>query len=243
MRRFVGFLALVALGVAASACGGTSRLHEYAFAERRVAVVAAIPPRPLVFTDGFFDARLDPRDPVGTAFRVGSAFAKHNEARKAQARMDSALAAVDVAERVARQTLVQGARHLGYRPVDHPREADFVIDVRVFDYGLVASSWEAATYFEIDAEVLMVEAATRRVIWRERVREHEPVSAAFFGLGRTLGNVYTAATLSALSTEEMAQALEHLADYTADRLTAELRRDYYRGGRRADRSLDGPRGF
>ena len=64
-------------------------------------------------------------------------------------------------------------------------------------------------------------------MWRTRLEETEPVSDAFIGLGPSFGNVFTAAQLARLSVDEMVVALEHLADYTAARLTAALRHDYY----------------
>ena len=208
-------------------CGHSHRLHDVSFDDATVAVVANIPPRPGVFSDLFFDARLDPDDPVGSIFRAGSAIAKHNEAKAAQARLDSALALVDIAARVAEGAARRSARTLGYRPVPTPRDADFLLDLHVAEYGLVADSWEAAVFFEIDAEMRLVDRRSRQVVWKRRVREAEPVSAAALGLGATFGNVYTAVALSRLSAEEMADALEHLADYTADRLASALHRDYY----------------
>lgn len=220
-------LVLGAVGVLLAGCGHSHRLHEVSFDDTTVAVVANIPARPGVFSDLFYDARLDPSDPVGSVFRAGSAIAKHSEARAAQARLDSALAFVDVAVRVADGAAHRSARTLGFRPVPEPRDADFLLDIRINDYGLVADSWEAAVYFEIDAEMILLDRRTRRVVWKRRLREAEPVSQAALGLGTTFGNVYTATALSRLSVAEMAEALEHLADFTADRLAAALRHDYY----------------
>jgi hypothetical protein len=208
-------------------CGGTNRLQEYTFDDATVAVIANIPPRPLVFTDGLFDARVHPNDPIGSIFRAGTAIAKHNEAREAQERMDSALAHVDVADRVARRALSGSAQTLGYRPVDRPTNADYILDIRIADYGLVADSWDAAVRFEVEAEMLVVDGRSRKPIWKKRIREAEPVSQAALGLGTTFGNVYTARALSKLTAKEMAAALEHLADYTADHLTDALRHDFY----------------
>ena len=72
-------------------CNTTNRLHDYDFDDARVAVVANIPPRPVVFTDVLYEGRIDPDDPIGSIFRVGTALIKHNEAREAQQRMDRAL--------------------------------------------------------------------------------------------------------------------------------------------------------
>ena len=221
-RVLLGLILLVGIG-----CGSTNRLHEVDLDDARVAVVANIPPRPVVFTDVLYDARIDPYDPVGSIFRAGTAIAKQSQARQAQARMDSALTHVDVADRVARQALRRSAPTLGYRPTNHVDDAGFILDLHIANYGLVADSWEATVHFEVDAEMLLIDRRTRRVIWKKRIREVEPVSHAGIGLGTTFGNVFTAAALSKLSVEEMVIALEHLADFTAAHLTAALRHDYY----------------
>ena len=62
-RVLPGLIFLMGLG-----CGSTNRLHEVDFEDARVAVVANIPPRPVVFTDMFYEARIDPDDPVGSIF-------------------------------------------------------------------------------------------------------------------------------------------------------------------------------
>ncbi len=116
---------------------------------------------------------------------------------------------------------------LGYRPVSKPADADFILDIRIDNSGLVADSWLAAVHFEVDAEMLLVDRHTRQVIWKKHIREVEPVSQAGVGLGTTFGNTYTALALSKLSTDEMVVALEDLADFTAAHLTAALRHDFY----------------
>lgn len=221
-RVLLGLVLLTGIG-----CGGTNRLHEFDFEDTRVAVVANIPPRPVVFTDVLYEARIDPDDPVGSIFRAGTAIIKQSEARQAQARMDSALTYVDVADRVAREALRRSAPTLGYRPTNHIDDADFILNLHIANYGLVADSWGATVHFEVDAEMLLVDRRTRRVIWKKHLREVEPISHAGIGLGTTFGNVFTAAALSKLSAEEMVVALEHLADFTAARLTDTLRHDYY----------------
>ena len=133
-----------------------------------------------------------------------------------------------MAEQIARTALLQSAHLLAYRPVDHPDLADYVLDIRVQDYGLTASSFEASVDLEIEAEVLLIDNRTQEVIWKREIRETEPVSQAALGLGTTFGNIFTTAALSRLSVEEMADAFRHLADYTAERLVGRLARDYRR---------------
>lgn len=208
-------------------CGSTNQLQQYDFDGARIAVVAAIPPHPTVFSDLFFDARVNPDDPLGSVFRAGTALAKQGQVRAAQTRMDSALRHIDIAERIAEDALVGGAPYLGYRPENNLDRADYILDLRVENYGLVADSWDAVVHFEIDAELLLVDRRTRQVIWKKHLRSTEPLSAAPLGLGTTFGNVFTASALAGLSVEEMVDALDHLAAFTANRFVAVLRHDFY----------------
>lgn len=215
------FLALVLLG----GCGPSHRLAEYDFAGRSVAVMAAIPPSPRVLSGPWGEAVVDPRDPIGSAMRVGTAAHKWEEARRAQARLDSAAQRVDVAEIVARRALAGSAEILGYGPVNDPRAADFVLDIRLYDYGLVADSYEGATFFAMEADVVLRDRAGQTV-WKRKMREREVLVGSIFGLPAAAGNVVTARALARLSTEEMVRGLERLAVFAADRVTERLRHDF-----------------
>lgn len=220
--RLAPIALVVVLGF--GACGSSNHLRDYSFAEETVAVVAAIPPAPYVFSDR--DLALDLSRPWRTAINIGTAVWKGAEVKDAQVRFDSALLLVDVPERVAAGTLRQTAGVLGYRPVARPQDATYLLDLRVADYGLVADSWSAAVAFSLEAELVLVDRATGRVIWKKAVQETKPLSD-MPGFGPSFGNIFTAATLSRLSAEEMADALEHLADYTAARLADRLRADFH----------------
>ena len=228
-------LALVLLAAALApvlaGCGPSHRLRDYDFDGRSVAVIAAIPPAPRVMSDLWSDAFIDPYDPFGSAVRVGSAAAKWEQARKAQARLDSAVARVDVAEIVARRALAGAAPTLGLRPVDRPDEADFVLDIRVYDYGLVADSYDGATYFAMEADVVLFDGRTRETVWKERLREREVLTNVLFGLPAAAGNVVTARALALLSADEMEVGLVRLAEFAADRVTRELQEDFLRSRR------------
>jgi hypothetical protein len=224
MRHLLPPLLTTALVLLLAGCGASHRLHRYDFSGRTVAVVAAIPPRPEVFSHT--GVRIDLDAPVATSLRVGAAIWKEREARKAQARLDRAFERVDVAEQIARQTLLRGANVLRYHPVNDPDAADFILDLRVFDYALVADSWDAAVRFELEGELVLVDRRSGKPVWQQRTQINVPVSEAA-PLGATFGNVFTAATLSGLSEAEMVEALEALAGYTADHLSRELRHDYY----------------
>ncbi|MEM1041104.1 MAG: hypothetical protein AAGI91_00600 [Bacteroidota bacterium] len=207
-------------------CGPSHRLADYTFSDRSAAVIAAIPPGPRVMSGSWSDAFVDPFDPIGTAVRIGTASAKWEQARKAQARLDSAAANVDVAEILARRALTGSAPILGLRPVDDPAAADFVLDLRVYEIGLVADSFEGATYFALEADIVLLDGQTRAVVWDDELREREVLTNALFGLPPAAGNVVTARALAGLSAEEMERGLARLAAFAADRVTQALREDF-----------------
>ncbi len=220
-------IASVALPVF-SGCGPSNRLRDYTFDDRNIAVIAAIPPGPRVMSGSWTEAFVDPYDPIGTAIRLGTASAKWEQARKAQARLDSAAANVDVAEIIARRALTGSAPTLGLRPVDDPIESDFVLDLRVYEIGLVADSYDGATYFAVEADIVLLDGPTRATIWEDKLREREVLTNVLFGLPPAAGNVVTARALARLSAEEMEHGLIRLAEFAADRVTRELREDFLR---------------
>lgn len=223
-------LALVVL----AGCGPGNQLREYEFTDRSVAVIAAIPPGPRVASGPWSEAFVDLRDPIGSAVRVGTAARKWEEARKAQARLDSAASRVDVADIIARRALAGSAPTLGLRPVSDPNAADFVLDIRVYRYGLVADSYDGATYFAVEADVVLLDGVTREPIWDDELREREVLTNTLFGLPPAAGNVVTARALARLSVEEMTRGLARLAEFAAGRVTQELREDFLKS--RRDRS-------
>ena len=225
-RPFLFALLLAGMLPVVSGCGPGNRLQEYDFDDRSVAVIAAIPPGPRVIGGPWGEAFVDLRDPIGTAMRVGTAAAKWEQARKAQARLDSAAAGVDVAEIVAVRALTGSAPTLGLRPVDHPEDADFILDIRVYEYGLAADSYDGATYFALEAEIVFLDEVTRETIWKKKLREREVLSSTIFGLPPAAGNVVTARALARLSVEEMEAGLVRLAEFAAGRVTRSLREDF-----------------
>ena len=113
-------------------------------------------------------------------------------------------------------------------PAARPDGADFILDLRVRDYALVADSFEGATYFVVEGDLLLLDAATGRELWDGRVREREVLTGSLFGLPAPAGNIITARALSRLSAEEMATGLARLGDFAAQRVVDRLRRDYAR---------------
>lgn len=214
--------------LAASGCGPSNRLREVSLDGRSVAVTAAIPPAPRVQAGSPLEAGIDVYDPVGTAVRVGTAASKYRQARRAQARLDSVVARVDISERIARQVLVRSADILRFAPSPRPSTADFVLDLRVADYALVADSFEGATFFVLVGEMRLLDARTGEELWKTDLQEREVLDRALFGMPASVGNVVTGRALAGLTAEEMARGLARLGDYVVERVAARLSRDYVR---------------
>jgi hypothetical protein len=223
-RRALRFGTLAAaLAATLTGCASAGRLGEYDFRDRPVAVVTVAPPRPDVFTDD--DFWLGGGSLLEVAVRVASDIARDVQAERARARLDSAVAVVNVPERMGARVLEQGARELRGRAVGDVQEADFEIELRVKRYGIEADSWDDQANFTIDADVLILDGEDRSQIWKAGVNEREAVSSGTLGraLPDAVGGVVTAGQLASLSVAEMARALEALADYCADRMIQKLR--------------------
>lgn len=227
---FLRTAAVLALAVLASGCAASHRLDEVSFENRRMAVTAAIPPSPRVQVGSAAESGINPYDPIGTAVRVTTSIRKRREVRRAQTRLDSVVADIDVADWIARQTLARVSRALDVTPGSRPEASDFVLDLRVEDYALVADSFEGAVYFVLLGEVRLLDARTGRLLWDTEMAEREVLDSsrfgALFGLPASVGNVVTGEALSELSAGAMAEGLGRLADYVAERITAHLTEDY-----------------
>ena len=222
--------------VVLSGCSASNRLDEVALDGRRVAVAAAIPPAPRVQAGSPLEAGVNPWDPVGTAVRRETSEAKRRQAVRAQTRLDSVVARVDIADRIARRTLARTAAALGFAAADRPATADFVLDLRIRDYGLVADSFEGDTFFVLLGEAVFLDAQSGAELWRTDLEEREVVDRTVFRLPAIAGNVVTGRALAALSAPEMAAGLQRLGDFAAERISDRLVRDYQRSrGRYARR--------
>ena len=217
----------LALGLACTtilgACQSTGRLADYEFAGRTLVPVYTFPPYPEVLTGPYFPGH--PSDPIHAVLRIGSRIAKEVAAADVRERLDSAAVLVDVAARMADRTSTRVARLLRATLVDDEDGADFLLEVRVRDYGIDAEEWDAAAHVFIDAQVLLLDGSDGREVWETHVRERDPLTPAIFGRGpaRAVRDVITAAVLADMSEAEIARALEHLADFAADRISERLR--------------------
>ena len=226
MKNLILVLALLlALLISCS----SNKLAHYELKDADIAAQTFMPPRANVFTD--FSFNIDPNNIVSSVLSVGTTIAREAQAVSARARLDSAMARVDVPAIIEEEVLLQAADMLNFRPVNEVDGADFVFNMDMKRYGIDASGWDVGTYFVVDSRVELIDNATHRRIWKGRVQAREPLSARIFGLAYPIENVLDAVALSQLSVEEMASGLEYLANLTADRIAEKLYRDFIKSRR------------
>ncbi len=214
---------LAAAFVAVAGCRSTGRLANYEFPGRTLAVAYVNSPGPRVLTGPYFLDRGHGHDPVHAVLKVGARVVKEIQAAEVRARLDSATHQVDVGGRMADRTLQRAARWLRARPVEREADADFIVEVRLRDYGIDAKDWDAAAHFFVDAEVSLIDGGRGTEVWHSHVRARDPIAPAIFGPGTIVRDVVTASALGSLEVDEIACALERLSDFAADRITDRLR--------------------
>lgn len=224
--RPTGAAILIAAVPLLSACSHAQHLGEYDFRGRTISAATIAPAQPEVLSG--MRLHVDPDDPVRAVLRVSTEIAREATAQDVRSRLDRAASAVDVPARMSERVLRDGARQLRATPVAMPTGSarsgsDFEIEVRIRRYGIVASSWTAAAYFLVDADVAILDGPTGRRIWKQHVRATDPVRPVVLSSpDRSVGNAVTAIALASMSTEEIQRELELLADFAADRVTRSL---------------------
>ena len=205
-----------------AACGPKHHLAEYSFAGRTMALVVIAPPSPALLEAGFSVRDLDDVDGVvGAVAQAGATVAKNAQAGRARARLDSATTRAGLADALAQHTVARASRYLGMEPVADARDADFVLEVHVRNYGLDVRG-SAAMLFT-NAETVLLERRTGREIWNVRVRGRDRLTPWVGASDRLPGTVITAATLHTVSVADFRQALDQLVQFSSNRIADELR--------------------
>jgi hypothetical protein len=220
-RRIGGrWLAVALLALAVAGCGPKHHLAEYTFTNRSMAMIYMAPNAPLLLTNSYDLSGAS--NPVEAVIRAGSNVAKEVEARKANVRLDSALARTDVAGRLAEQTLERSSRYLGVRPVQTRGDADYLLEVHMRSFGIDARGQSAAVLFT-NAEVVLLDGRSGREIWSLDVHGTDRLTPVVRGTEQLPGSIIAAGTLSTISVEQFQHALEQLMQLSSNVIADELR--------------------
>jgi hypothetical protein len=231
VRRLVlGAALTAAAAVLLASCITVNRLEQIRLDDPLLASVLEPPPSPSL--DTWYDLTIDTHNPIGTVLRVGSSIIMAAEAEKAAERMRDALDQVDVPAVVHEESTARCVRALGATRVDDTRDADFVLDLEIEEYGINAPSWNATVSLDLSVTVRLYERLSRDLVWRRRISVSQQARPDVFGLPSAAENIFTAAMLASLSTEEMALGFASLAHYVARAVGDTLERDLWdaRGG-------------
>ncbi|HTD83179.1 MAG TPA: hypothetical protein VK648_05245 [Gemmatimonadaceae bacterium] len=219
-RLLPAIVAAAALAASLVSCGGGHHLAEYPFASRTLAVVYIAPPAPELLTS-YYDLT-NSQNPVEAVVRAGADVAREKEGRRANARLDSASARIDIPAILAQRTLQRASRYLGTRPITDENQADYLMEVRMERFGINAKADEAAYLFTY-AEAVLLDRRTGREIWNINVHGRDRLTPYVQSTSPIPGSVITASTLGSVSVAQFQGALNQLMDYSSNLITDELR--------------------
>lgn len=214
--RLCAVMAVVML----SGCGAKHHLARYDFAGRSLAIVH-VTPTSSDLRMGTYSAKEG--DPVGVLMAAGSRLAVEVEGRRVRARLDSAASRVSIGSRMADRTAERATMYLGARRVSAPSSADYVMDLRIRSYGVSARSWDSAAQLYLEADVVLIDAATGTEIWTTRVNGWDNLTPRVRNSGEVPRDIITAAGLLTVSVDDLERTLQRVVDVSADAVTDELR--------------------
>jgi len=218
MRMLRPFGAIAAL-FAATACGGYHHhLADYNFAGRSMAVVSIAQPAPSLLT-GSVD--LSGENITETVMQAGSKVAKDREARRARARLDSAIAKFDLTGTLASRTLGRTSRYLGVHAAPE-NDADFLMEIHMHNFGIDARKSNAA-YLYTNAEAVLLDRRTGREIWHINVHGTDRLTPRVNGPAIVPDAIITASGLHYLTVADFRAALDDLITLSSNLIADELR--------------------
>ncbi len=216
IKRSFPVLSLLAVVVFVAGCA-SSRLHKEDFEGRRIAAVAAFPPTPVIHNEYLAAVGVYPYAPAGRP-AFGPAATEEDQVQRLQGLLNAATKRLDLAEYVARQALVIGADQLDATIANNPDEADYVLDLRVYYYGLYMRSYNTEANFFLNAELILRDRATNEVLWKKRLDR--------------VGNFktrLTGAQMAHLTEAALTRELEKFAAFAAERMSSALTRNVKNG--------------
>ena len=229
VRLVIAVLVLFSLFACSNAY---KKLIPYTFNDKTVAATVTSTPWGNVTTNSYFTISTDSKKSssenlFNTLVNIGSTVVNTIEAGKTQAKLDSAMKDVNVAEIIKTQTLQQCSNILHFNPIKDTRTADFLFSITINSYGIGANSWASSVNFNMDVTLKIYDNHTSALIWKTDVSDSRPVSSSFFLTGSTaVGNVLTAVQLSQLTPDQMKNGFTHMAEYSANKIVDKLQKDY-----------------
>lgn len=220
--RIIRSIIIVLSVVLAAGCVSYPELATRPFVDRGIAAELRLTPLPQI--DVSYDIRFDPDNPVGTVLSIGTNIAKAGHAEKAEERMLKALRGMDVPEIIRRETLAGVAFILRSNPVESSKNADYLLDIDIREYGMSAGS-AGGVSFEVDVEIDLLDLSAGDAVWHDRTYINEPVSPELFGVNDIVGNVVSVGVLAELSESDIVRGFESLGREAARRITRELESD------------------
>lgn len=228
MRTFGATAMVIALGMLAS-CASTE-LAYYPIEGETMRLVIRVAPDARVQADYF--VTIDPDDPVETIISVGTSIAKANQVARAQEKMDHALRHLDLSGILDSEIGSYFEEIMEMRLTDRRADATYYLSVEVREYGIEASGPGSSVEFVVRGYAELVDNVSGDRIWRDHFSAREQVSPSLFGLPAAAGNVLSAAMLSELTEDQIADGMERVTRNAAWEVGQEFEDDLYRARRR-----------
>ena len=209
-----------------ASCTTVNHLDRYKFDGATLAAEMRLPPQPKL--DVHYHVYFNSQNPIGTALSIGTNFAKASSAGEAEPRMERALTTVDVPNIILKETFIGCATTLDAIVADSKRNADFLLNLEINEYGVDANSPAGGVRMQISLTARIYDNQRNELVWRRRIDRSESANPDMFGLGGTIGNVMTASALSNLSEAELEKGFRKLAEQTARTVARRLEDDLYK---------------
>jgi hypothetical protein len=220
---------VAAASILLASCMTVNHLDRYDFEGSRLAMDMRTPPEPRLRID--YDVTLDSHNPVYSALSVVTNLAKASQAAQVRETMRAALMEVDVPEIVRAQTFSACSASLGAQQAESRHGADYVLALRIDEWGIEARSPVAAVTLHMKLVASLYPSSVGRgaseedLAWRREVTVDQPADPEMFGIGPILGNMVTATVLSEMTEENLTRGFRELGSLTARRVAMILEKD------------------
>ncbi|MFW5688050.1 MAG: hypothetical protein ACOC1U_00640 [Spirochaetota bacterium] len=109
--------------------------------------------------------------------------------------------------------------------------ATYRLTITVREYGIESRGHASSVEFVLRGHAELYDSFSGRLVWERGFRRSEMVGPSLFGLPAVAGNVWSAALLSELSEDEIADGIERVTRDTAWQIARDFDRDLSRSRR------------